>query len=282
MGLPNGLPFLRVLRRPFRARRSRGRAPSPRSRCARGRGFASCRRSRDRPRPRAARRGTRTFSNVSSAVSLERQPSFRGAWTRVNPGVPCSTTNAVMPSLLRRRPGWCGRGPRRSRRRVPWVMNIFVPLRTHVVAVAPRRRREGRRVAAAARLGERPRREPLARCAAFGRYLRFCASVPNARTWPVPRPLCDATVSASRAVDARDLFDARSRSSRVHPGAAVLLGDADAEEAHARRASGRSPSGSAPRGPSAARWDAISARAKSRTLCAGACGARRSRSPWGA
>jgi hypothetical protein len=32
--------------------------------------------------------------------------------------------------------------------------------------------------------------------AAFGRYLFFCASLPNPSTCPVPRPLCDATVSA--------------------------------------------------------------------------------------
>jgi hypothetical protein len=33
--------------------------------------------------------------------------------------------------------------------------------------------------------------------AAFDRYFFFCASLPNASTWPVPSPLCDATVRAS-------------------------------------------------------------------------------------
>ena len=78
----------------------------------------------------------------------------------------------------------------------PWVMNIFVPSITQSL---PSRRATVRRPAESLPLpgsvsAQAASHSPVA---ALGRYLRFCASLPNDRMWPVPRPLWDATVSAS-------------------------------------------------------------------------------------
>ena len=109
-------------------------------------------------------------------------------------------------------------------------MNIFVPLRTQSVAVAARGGREARRVAPAPRLGERPRREPLA-----ARGLRQILLLLRLGAERQDVAGAEAVVrrdgERERAVDARDLFDADRVARRVHSRAAVLLGDADAEQA---------------------------------------------------
>jgi hypothetical protein len=74
-------------------------------------------------------------------------------------------------------------------------MNILVPL---MIQSLPSRRAVVARPAESLPLpgsvsAHAASHSPLA---AFGRYFLFCSSEPNARMWPVPRPLCEATVRA--------------------------------------------------------------------------------------
>ena len=79
---------------------------------------------------------------------------------------------------------------------VPWVMNILLPLSSHfspcftaVVFMPAESEPLPGSVSAHA-----PSHSPVA---SFGRYCCFCAAFPNMRMCEVPRPLCEATVSAS-------------------------------------------------------------------------------------
>ena len=74
--------------------------------------------------------GTRTPSSVSSAVSLERQPSLSRCFDAREPRRPVLDDERGDAALLGRRRGSSARGRRRSRRREPCVMNVLVPLRT--------------------------------------------------------------------------------------------------------------------------------------------------------
>ena len=138
---------------------------------------------------------TRTSSRVSSTVSLERQPSFWRCFEAVNPCVPWSTTKAVIPFCLATS-GFVRASTTQKPPTQPCVMNIFVPLMTQS---SPSRRAVVARAAESLPLPGSVRAQAASHSplAALGRYLRFWASLPNARTWPVPRPLCEATVSAS-------------------------------------------------------------------------------------
>ena len=127
-------------------------------------------------------------------VSLERQPYFSSFFEAEKPGVPRSTTKAVMPR-------WAGtsRLVRASTTQnpptEPCVMNILVPFKSHpspsrtatVFIPALSDPLPGSVSAHAAS------HSPLA---ALGKYLRFCSSLPKLRMWLVPSPLWLATVSA--------------------------------------------------------------------------------------
>ena len=137
---------------------------------------------------------TRTSSRVSSAVSLARHPSLSRCLDAVNPGVPWSTTNAVIPRCLDAA-GLVRARTTQNPPTDPWVMKVFVPSSTQS---SPSRRAVVRRAAESLPLpgsvsAQAASHSPLA---ALGRYRRFRSSLPKDRTWPVPRPLCEATVSA--------------------------------------------------------------------------------------
>ena len=100
-----------------------------------------------------------------------------------------------------------------------------------VVALAHGRRAKARRVAARARLGERPGREPLAgdRLRQVLLLLRFAAERQDVTG---AEPVVRRDRQRQRAIDARR-FEHRDRvRERVHPGAAVLFRNANSEQPH--------------------------------------------------
>src|SRR5690606_16445613 len=102
-----------------------------------------------------------------------------------------------------------------------------------LVAVAPRRRPQPGGVAAAARLRERPRAQPLAP-RGLRQVLLLLRLVPEGAHVPGAEPVVRRPRERERAVRPRDLLDADGVALGVHPRAAVLLRDADAEQPEVR------------------------------------------------
>ena len=149
----------------------------------------------------------------------------------MNPGVPVLDDERRDALLLRRL---------RVRAREDHAEAAHGPLRDEglravehpVVAVAARGGPQGRRVAAAPRLGQRPGGEPAP---ARGRRQVLSLLLLAAERQEVsgPEPVVRGDRQRGRPVDPGDLLDAEGISLRVHAGAAVLLRDADAEQPHA-------------------------------------------------
>jgi hypothetical protein len=77
--------------------------------------------------------GTRQSSRISIAVSEARMPSFFSSFATLMPGVPCSTTNALMPArpFERSSVAHTTTNPSLSRRALwPAVQKILVPFST--------------------------------------------------------------------------------------------------------------------------------------------------------
>ncbi len=165
-------------------------------------------------------------------MSLARQPSFSKCLEDVNPGVPRSTTNAVMPRCL----GTSGFVRARTTQNPPiepCVMNVLVPFEDPLVALSTRAREQGRRVASASGFGEGPGRQPLARSGAR-KVLALLRLGTEGQDVARTQTVVGRDRQRDGAVDTRDLLDADRVARRVHARAAVLLGNADAEEAHLR------------------------------------------------
>src|SRR5438105_1621142 len=134
-----------------------------------------------------------TSSITSSAVSLERMPSFPCSGRCEKPGRPFSSRNAVTPFCLS--PGSVSASTTKTSPTVPWVMNILVPfsnqplsLRTAVVRIPAASLPLPGSVSAQA--------ASFFPAAMSGMKRLRSSSLPKRNRCEVPRPLCDATVNA--------------------------------------------------------------------------------------
>src|ERR1700694_588779 len=143
--------------------------------------------------PMRRQSSTYTSSITSSAVSLDRMPSFPGRGRCEKPFSPFSSRNAVTPFW--RFSGSVSASTTNTSPTLPWVMNILAPLSTQPLSF----RTAVERMPAAS--------EPLpgsvrAQAASFlpaamsGMKRLRSSSLPNRRRCEVPSPLCEATVSA--------------------------------------------------------------------------------------
>ena len=78
--------------------------------------------------PRTLASGTRQSVNTNSAVSLQRMPNLFSFLPPAKPGVPRSTTNAVMPRLSSKSP--VRASTTATSPEMPWVIQFLVPFRT--------------------------------------------------------------------------------------------------------------------------------------------------------
>ncbi len=183
-------------------------------------------------RPTSASAGTRQSSNSTSLVSLARMPSLFSFFPALRPGVPRSTTNAEMP----RRPS------ARSVIAITTMVAGNLAVRDellgavdHPLAAGPVRRRPHRgRVAARARLGQRPRPERLA-AGKWNHVLPALLVAAEHGQVGHREPVVRRHGERDRRVHARQFFDAHAVVERRHARAAVLLGHLDARQANRRQ-----------------------------------------------
>ena len=200
-----------------------------------------------KPSPRSPRRlsaGIRQRSNASSPVADACSPSLSSMRTTRKPGVSAGRMNAEIsawPSSLRARAGGDDVGARLAGVGDEPLAAVDDPLALRVgrpfgpaLAVGPSKRAVVLRpagVGAGARLGEAVRADDLA-----ARHRDEVAVLLLLGAREVQRAAAERRVrrddQPERAPDAPDLLDRDRVGERVHAGAALVLGDRDAEPAH--------------------------------------------------
>src|SRR5882724_3159103 len=144
--------------------------------------------------PMRRQSSTKTSSITSSAVSEERMPSFPCSGRCEKPFMPFSSRKAVTPFC--RFSGSVRARTMKTSPTLPWVMNIFAPFSTQPLSL----RAAVERIAAASDPlpgSVKPQAASFLPAAMSGMNRLRSSSLPNRSRWEVPRPLCEATVSAS-------------------------------------------------------------------------------------
>src|SRR5882672_4257540 len=144
--------------------------------------------------PMRRQSSTSTSSITSSAVSEERMPSFPCSGRCEKPFMPFSSRKAVTPFC--RFSGSVRARTMKTSPTLPWVMNIFAPFSSQPLSL----RTAVERMAAASDPlpgSVKPQAASFLPAAMSGMNRLRSSSLPNRSRWEVPRPLCEATVSAS-------------------------------------------------------------------------------------
>ncbi len=133
--------------------------------------------------------GTRHWSNTNSAVSLHRMPNLFSFLPPEKPGVPRSTTKAVIPLLSKGSPVLARTTA--TSPEMPWVIQFLVPWSTHSSpsSLATHCIRMASLPVLASVNPQAPIHSPEA---SLGNHFDFCSCVPKAKMWPVHKLLCAA------------------------------------------------------------------------------------------